>query len=324
MKLFFNRSALFYAEYNIRLFFLLLFSKTDIYLSNDTDTLPANFLVSRIRRKPLVFDAHEMFPEVPEVTDRLVVKAIWTKIEDIIFPKIRYSYTVCRSIADIYNRRYGMTMQIVRNIPPASVAIPLKDKPIDAKGKRIILYQGAVNIGRGIEYVIDAMPYLEGFMFYIVGDGDILEDIKERIKRLKLSDKVICTGRVSLETLPAYTSCADIGVNLLENMGLNYYYSLPNRIFDFMRMNVPVLASDFPEINRIVNHYGTGKLISNYDPQYIAQTVLQMVSQQFNEEGFASANAELTWENEEKTLLNIFLQAKNNSVELRTNNYELT
>ncbi|MDR1372678.1 MAG: glycosyltransferase [Dysgonamonadaceae bacterium] len=312
MRLIFNHSALFYAEYNFRLFIHLLFTKTDLIISNDTDTLTACFFASIICRKPLVFDAHEMFPEVPEVTSRQFVKTVWTKIEDWIFPKIRYSYTVCQSIADIYNQRYGMNMQVVRNIPTAKVESVITSKPIASDGRKVIMYQGAVNVGRGIEWVIDTMPYLDGFVFYVIGDGDVINEMKERVNCLKLNDRVVFTGRVPFEMLAAYTVCADIGINLLENHGLNYYFSLPNRIFDFMRQQVPVLASDFPEIRRILAHYGTGVLINNYEPEFIAETILKMVEQPVNEAGFAVANTELTWENESKTILQTVRQAAKN------------
>ena len=307
MRLGFNRSFLFYAEYNIRLFFYLLADTTDMYLSNDTDTLVANYLASRIRRKPLVFDAHEMFPEVPEVTRRKFVKAVWTKIEDWIFPRLKQCYTVCQSIADSYNQKYNIHMQVVRNIPFAGREKDTQTAPIDAQGKKVLLYQGAVNVGRGIERIIDAMPYLDEFVFYVIGDGDILTEVKERVNRLHLNGRVVFTGRVPFEQLPAYTACADIGINLLENKGLNYYYSLPNRIFDYIRAEVPVLASDFPEIRRIVAHYGIGTLVDAYEPPFLAETIRRMAGRKKNEAGFAAANAELTWENESKNLLRILV-----------------
>ncbi|GHT62785.1 glycosyl transferase [Bacteroidia bacterium] len=323
LRLFFNCSAFFYAEYNIRLFFYLLFDKTDLYLSNDTDSLPANYLASKIRRKPLVFDAHEMFPEVPEVTNRKLVKRVWTRLEDWIFPHLKHCYTVCQSIADYYHIKYKINMEVVRNIPTAfkhegakaQSHKENKNNPLclcdilSSRSQKIILYQGAVNVGRGIDRIIDAMSYLDDFVFYVVGDGDILQELKERVNRLKLNEKVIFTGRVPFEVLPAYTACADIGVNLLENRGLNYYYSLPNRIFDYMRMHVPVLACDFPEIRRIVAHYGTGTLVNHYEPQFLAETIKQMLVQGKNEAGFAAANAELSWEKESETLLNVIRKA---------------
>jgi glycosyltransferase involved in cell wall biosynthesis len=311
MRLLFNKSFLFYAEYNVRLFFYLLFEPTDLFLANDTDTLPATYLASKIRRKPLVFDAHEMFPEVPEVTNRKRVKAVWTKIEDWIFPRLKHSYTVCQSIADIYNKKYKINMKVVRNIPFAQSQTSIPSSPIDSKGKKVLLYQGAVNVGRGIEWIMDAMPYLDDFVFYVVGDGDILNELKERANNLNLNDQVIFTGRVPFEELPAYTAGADIGINLLENKGLNYYYSLPNRIFDYIRAHIPVLAVDFPEIRRIVAHYNIGTLVDNYDPQFLADTIQQMAVSPKNEAGFAKANSELTWENEAAVMLGVVAGAFN-------------
>jgi glycosyltransferase involved in cell wall biosynthesis len=308
MKLLFNRSFLFYAEYNIRLFLYLLFDKSELYLSNDTDSLPANYLASKIRRKPLIFDAHEMFPEIPEVIDRKIVKKIWTKTEDWIFPHLENTYTVCRSIADIYNHKYRIDMQVVRNIPVKEQIVPAS-KAIDTQGKKIILYQGSVNIGRGIEWIIDTMPFLDGFLFYIIGEGDILERLKEKVNRMNLNDRIIFTGRIPFEELPAYTACADIGINLLENKGLNYYYSLPNRIFDFIRKNIPVLTVDFPEIRAIVAHYDVGTLVTNFEPQFLAETINEMIAKGKNKEGFEAANAELTWENESVTLLKVVRNA---------------
>ncbi len=319
MYLIFNRSFFFYAEYNFRLFFYLLFSKTDIFLSNDTDTLPANYFASKIRRKPLIFDAHEIFPEVPEVVERSFVKQFWTKIEDYIFPKLKYSYTVCQSIADIYNEKYNIEMKVVRNIPfadtnPATIGT---SNPVDIKNKLfpghnnryILLYQGAVNLGRGIEWIINTMPYLDEYVFYIAGDGDKRQEMQELVSERKVSDRVKFLGRIPFEQLSDYTTCSDIGISLLENRGLNYFYSLPNRIFDFIRKNIPILATDFPEIRKIIAHYNIGELVDDYDPAQLAATIRNMTAKGKNWDGFAKANAELTWENEANILLKMVAEA---------------
>jgi len=312
LALLFSRKLFFYAEFNFRLFFYLLFDKTDIFLSNDTDTLLANYLASVIRRKPLVFDAHEMFPEVPEVTNRKGVKKAWTMIENFIFPRLKNTYTVCDSIAAYYNEKYKINMQVVRNIPlkkTAQIRLSSQPSPIDTKGKKVILYQGAVNVGRGIEWMIEAMPLLDNFVFYVIGGGDILKELKEKVKKLGLTDKVFFTGKIPFEKLPEYTAHADIGINLLENLGLNYYYSLPNRIFDYIREGIPVLASDFPEINKIITRYDVGMLINNYEPHYLASTIERMSMKERNHSAFATANEELCWENEEQVLLRVMKEA---------------
>ncbi|MDD4199200.1 MAG: glycosyltransferase, partial [Paludibacter sp.] len=171
LRLLFNKGFLFYVELNIRLFLLLLFSSADIFYANDTDTLPACFLAAKIKNIKLIFDAHELFPEVPELQNRPLVKKVWKIIEDIFFPHLTTAFTVCQSIADYYNQKYHINMKVIKNVPYLHDP---NEKKIIIPGKKIILYQGAVNIGRGLEWVIDAMPYIDNAILYIVGSGDIL------------------------------------------------------------------------------------------------------------------------------------------------------
>src|SRR5690606_16060536 len=118
MKLSFEKGAKFYAAYSFRLFWFLLFKKSDVLVSNDLDTLLPNYLISRIKRKKLVYDTHEYFTEVPELVSRPKVQAIWEKIEGWIFPKLKFIYTVNDSIARRYGEKYGKNLSVVRNISP--------------------------------------------------------------------------------------------------------------------------------------------------------------------------------------------------------------
>ena len=308
-RMLFTRKMFFYAEYNIRLFFFLLFVKADIFLSNDTDTLPANYMASWFRRKKLVFDAHEMFPEVPEVVGRHTVKKIWTKIENLFFPRLKNCYTVCQSIADVYNKRYGINMQVIRNI---SIYKPDENeqKKLHVPDKKILLYQGAVNVGRGIEWTIDAMHYIDNAIFYVIGDGDILQQLQHYVVEKQLNDKVIFLGRIPFEELHSYTISADLGISLLENKGLNYYYSLPNRIFDFMHAHVPIIATDFPEIRNVVSGSETGVLIAEHGPKTLACAVQDALTEWEDKPQksaiFDKACKLYNWETEEKKLLMLF------------------
>ncbi|MDL2314888.1 glycosyltransferase [Bacteroidales bacterium OttesenSCG-928-C19] len=308
-RLFFYRKVFFFIDFNIRLFFYLLFTKADIFLSNDTDTILPNYFVSKIRKKKLVFDAHEMYPEVPELAHRPRTKKIWERIENYTFPKLKNAYTVCQPIADIYNERYNISMKVVRNIPFAKKEVE-ETKDLKQEGKKILLYQGAINTGRGLEWIIDTMPLLDDCIFYIAGDGYQLPQIKQYAKERNLDNKVIFLGAIPFQDLHSYTVNADLGISLLANQGLNYYYSLPNRIFDFIRAQVPVLATGFPEIKNIVENYHIGRCIDHYEPNYLAGVIKEMLSEEKDTEGFAKANKELTWENETKVLLDIFNNLK--------------
>ena len=197
-----------------------------------------------------------------------------------------------------------------------------------------ILYQGAVNIGRGIEWVISAMPYLPEYHLVIAGVGDIYDDLIKNQNvnfnvNFNLNDstinnsasKVIFLGRVEPVELRRLTPHAALGLSLLENRGLNYYYSLPNRIADFVQAGVPVLATDFPEIRAVVEDYGIGRLIPAQpfdrerncsqppDPQQLAEQIRdaigwwQSLPIEERHARMTRAANELSWENDKKILL---------------------
>ncbi|MBQ9474213.1 MAG: glycosyltransferase [Bacteroidales bacterium] len=316
-RLLFNRKALFYAEYNARLWLYLLFCKADLVYANDTDTLPACMLAAKLRRRRLFFDAHEMFPEVPELQHRPRVKRVWQRIEDCLFPHLKASCTVCQSIADAYAGRYGIKMAVVRNLPLRAAAPKPEQLPdgllpaCPGNVKHTLLYQGAVNLGRGLEIVIDALRWLPDCRLVVAGVGDVLDNVQKRAVKSGHGDRVVFLGRVKPAYLHRLTPTASLGLCLLDDLGLNYRYALPNRVGDFVQACVPILATDFPELHRVVAHYGIGKLVdpSCNEPQQlaavIAQTLAEWDAMPHDERTslFERAARELCWENERQRLL---------------------
>jgi glycosyltransferase involved in cell wall biosynthesis len=222
LKLLFKKGFLFYANYNLRLFFYLLFSKADIIVSNDLDTLAACFTAAKIKGTTIVYDSHEYFTEVPELLNRKFVLSIWLLIEKLFLPHIKFSYTVNESLAHIYAQKYKISMEVVRNLPLKSYNNNVS-KALNFPGKKIILYQGSLNIGRGLDMAIDAMQYIESAVLVIIGEGDISNQLRQRSLDLNLNAKVTFTGRIPLDQLYPYTCSAYLGLSLEENAGLNYY-----------------------------------------------------------------------------------------------------
>tara|TARA_B100000886_G_C20420738_1_gene491445 strand:- start:1571 stop:2653 length:1083 start_codon:yes stop_codon:yes gene_type:complete len=299
MKLFFFSGPLFYLEYNFRLFFILLFSKCHLLLSNDLDTLLANFLVSKCKVIPLVYDSHELFPEAPELINRTTKKKIWEILESWILPKIKYSYTVCHSIAKFYKNKYGIAMEVVRNVPY------LSQSSSPQTSSKTIIYQGGMNPGRGLELAIEMMYYLDDFKLKIIGDGDELNALKVLTQHKELEHKVEFLGRLPYDDLKAHTKQAIIGILFEEARGLSFEYSLPNKLFDYIHADTPVLASSLVEVKGIMNHYQIGELICERTPQGVARQIKDM-SQNLSSYDFAKAKKELNWQNEFKILEGVF------------------
>ncbi len=117
IKLWFNRTALFYMEFNIRLFFRLLREKGDIYLGNDLDVMPATMIIARIKKKPIVYDSHEYYLGTAGLDQKPLRRSVWKFIESQVFSRLKYMYTVSESISNLYRKNYHKKLFLVRNLP---------------------------------------------------------------------------------------------------------------------------------------------------------------------------------------------------------------
>ena len=315
MKLLFKKGALFYAEYNIRLFLFLLFQKFNFLHANDLDTLLANNLIQKIKGGHLVYDSHEYFTEVPELREGSFAKRVWLTVERSIFPNLKTVITVNQSIADIYKGLYGVDVNVIRNVPisgkfNSDIKIKLKSDLSLPDGKKVILLQGAgINVDRGAEEMVEAMKWIDA-IFLIVGSGDVIDVLKYNVKVLDLSSKVLFTGRVPFEELIAFTKLADVGVTLDKDTNLNYRYSLPNKIFDYFQADIPVIASNLIEVRKIIEKYEVGIVLTSHDPKTIAKEINEYLNDNrfFNKtkENVSRAKVELIWENEKNVLIDCY------------------
>jgi len=303
---FFKKGKLFYLEYNIRLFFYLLFSKFDAVCGIDLDTLAPCFTVAKLKRKKLIYDAHEYFTEVPEVVSRPLVKKIWTILERNTVPKINYAYTVCESIATLFTKKYNTPFEVIRNVPFKKKSPEKSEHP----KQNIILYQGALNEGRGLKQTIEAMQWIEYAQLWLVGEGDLSQKLRDQVQQLELTDQVIFKGYLQPHQLKDITPLARIGLNLLENKGLSYYYSLANKAFDYIQAKIPAIHMSFPEYEKLNAQFETAILLENLEPKLIAKSITELLK---NKDLYKKleANCEAAakiyiWEEEEKKLLSFY------------------
>ena len=303
MKLLFTSGPVFYFFFNLRLFFKLLFSKADLLFSNDLDTLWPNYLVSKFKSIPLIFDSHELFCEVPELKNNHFKRRIWQRTESYIVPKLKHCITVNDSIAGIFTNKYKTPFVVIRNIPDEIPFVQRSKKELGIpEGKKIILMQGAgINIQRGAEELILAMKTVNEAFLLIIGGGDVWGDLQNLVKAHGLQEKVKLVDKIPKPELLAYTRHADLGISIDTNTNLNYYYSLPNKLFDYLHAGVPVLASHLPEIEHILNHYNAGWFIEEHDPKHIAEKINEILSSDelnLKKSNALKAGKELNWQTE--------------------------
>lgn len=302
LRCFTNRGPLFYLEYNIRLWRCLLKIRPDVINPVDLDTLmAANWTVNQLKI-PFLFDAHEYFTEVPELSGASLKKWIWTKVGKLAIPKAAAAYTVNTSLADILGEKYGVLFHVIRNLP-------FKDEEpkIENNEKRLI-YQGVLNKGRCIEYYIDMMEHLDPqISLHIYGEGDLSNTLRERAKQSSASERIIFHGKITPEALKIETRKAWLGLNLLESESLNYKYSLANKFFDYLNAGVPSINSPLPEYERIIEASGIGVTTSIEDlANQITHLLFDASAYNRIKKNIEVSKEQYTWEKESKKLISIY------------------
>jgi glycosyltransferase involved in cell wall biosynthesis len=308
----FNKGFLFYSEFNLRLFFWLLFKNYDVYHANDLDTLLPMWLISKIKNKPIVYDSHEYFTGVPEIQNRPFVKWFWESIEKSIFPKLKYVFTVNNSIANLYFKAYSVRPMVLRNVPlkkPIRKFMSRDDLQIPNNKKVLILQGAGINIDRGAEELLEAISVQQNFFLCIVGKGDVIKQLKKRSKKSDLTNKVLFVDTLPYEQMMQYTLNADVGLSLDKPNNLNYLNSLPNKVFDYLKAGLPIVCSDLSELRMLIKKYNCGEIVKDHLPT----SILNSLENLFSDSKYLSykKNAsviiqELNWENESKVLINCY------------------
>lgn len=300
---FFKKKKWFYAEYNIRLFFFLLFRKMNAICAIDLDTIMPVYYVSKLKRIPRVYDAHELFTEMKEVLERPAIHKTWLRIEKKFVPKFANGYTVSQSIAKEFFARYQVRYETIRNMPvvePGNLRTPMG---------RNILYQGAVNEGRGLENLVPAMKLIDAKLV-ICGDGNFMHELKRIIAEHGLEEKIELRGMLPPDRLAAISAECYLAVAVPDKKGLNQWLALPNKFFDYMHAGLPQVTVNFPEYTLLNAKYEVAVLIDNTKPETIAAAVNKLLTDVvvYNRlrENCLLARSEYNWQNEELKLITFY------------------
>jgi glycosyltransferase involved in cell wall biosynthesis len=218
--------------------------------------------------------------------------------------------TVVNKLNSAYSVKYGVDFGVVRNVPDKDLDEEEYSIPEEYIKSGFLIYQGAVNKDRGLEELIDIVYEIKEFRLMIVGDGDVINTLRQKVSDLKLEDFVYFTGKIEPSKLKSVTRKALLGLSLEKKTNLNYYYALPNKLFDYIRAGIPVLCSDFPEMRKIIDSYQVGRVADPDDRNEIKQLIKLMISDNERRQEWIKntsfASEELSWNIEQNQLYGIY------------------
>lgn len=280
-----QKGKLFYWEYNRKLYrWLKELAKRSsgqplALCAIDLDTIIPCYLVSRKFHLLRVYDAHELFTELTEVKRRPWIHAAWKWVERRIVPDFPLGYTVNQFIADEFQRRYGVQYAVIRNLPkPYLQPVPApSESALPPLPPRFFLYQGAINEGRAFDTLIPAMKQVS-IPLVLAGTGNYLQQVKNLIAKHQVGDKVLLTGMLKPSQLKQLTPKAFAGLTLFDSSGLNQYYSLANRYFDYVQAGIPQVCVGYPEYQALQEQFEVAILIDQPTEQRIADAMNKLLN----------------------------------------------
>jgi glycosyltransferase involved in cell wall biosynthesis len=305
-----------YLEFLWNAFWSLSRDRFDVVHCNDLETLPVGVLLKRIHGVRLVYVSDELNTEIVNLNP--VSKGIWKAVEAFCIRSADAVFTVNESISIWLGEKYRISRpEILYNVPYRLTVRQRKDLrkmfgiPPDTK---LLLYQGSMHPSRGVLTLLRILPRIEDAALIIIGDKKQFMDLVNRHHAV-VPENVHVIDFVPYQELPAYTAGADIGLYLLENSCLNYYYSLPNKLFEFLSAGLPIVVSDFPEHRRIVAGYNCGYLADEKSDEDIVRKIELLMRdgrayREMSRNAGRITRETFNWEMEEKKMIAVYRRLK--------------
>jgi glycosyltransferase involved in cell wall biosynthesis len=260
-------------------------ARADIYHAHDLNNLELAQRAASARRARLVYDSHELFPDIANRWIRMKRKS-WRRKERALLRHVDLTITVNDFIADELVRRYSIPRPlIVLNCPdpPADFDPDLPYNHIRERlgldtSRKVVLYQGWMWEGRGLENLVRAAPLLAGDgVVVFLGYGEY-QAVLERMAAEDAPGRALFLPAVPQRDLLAYCASADVGVIPYQAVDLNNYYSSPNKLFDYIQARLPIVASDFPFLRKVIVTDGLGVVANLDDPQNYAAAINKVLT----------------------------------------------
>ncbi|WP_239733595.1 glycosyltransferase [Mammaliicoccus sp. M-M49] len=286
----------------------------DIYHANDLNTLPQAIVCSKLRLKPkpLIYDSHEVQSDRTGYNPK-TIKRIESFMLKFVDQMIVENHTRAKYNEDIYGfypkKLYNYSEKYNIEEKPQ---INLHKKIGINEDEKILLYQGGLQQGRGLELLIEAMDEIEEGHLLFIGGGKLTQTLKEQAEASKQADRIHFLDKVPFQELPSYTREAYLGFQVLQNICFNHYSASSNKLFEYMMAHVPVVSCDFPEIKKVVEETHTGLVVDSHNASEIANAVNQLVKdtslRNQLSENTKQAKEIYNWNNEKSKLLEVYNQ----------------
>ncbi|MBF0718835.1 glycosyltransferase [Staphylococcus sciuri] len=286
----------------------------DIYHANDLNTLPQAIVCSKLRLKPkpLIYDSHEVQSDRTGYNPK-TIKSIESFMLKFVDQMIVENHTRAKYNEDIYGfypkTLYNYSEKYNIEEKPQ---INLHKKISINEDEKILLYQGGLQQGRGLELLIEAMDEIEEGHLLFIGGGKLTQTLKEQAEASKQADRIHFLDKVPFQELPSYTREAYLGFQVLQNICFNHYSASSNKLFEYMMAHVPVISCDFPEIKKVVEETNTGLVVDSHKASEIANAVNQLVKdtslRNQLSENTKQAKEIYNWNNEKSKLLEVYNQ----------------
>jgi glycosyltransferase involved in cell wall biosynthesis len=285
----------------------------DVYHAHDLNTLVAGVTAARRHGARLVYDAHELYPELAGLGAS--ERTRWGRLERKLIGVPNAVIVPSEGRADEFARRYGIARpHVVMNAPPASPAPDPTTGPLAAlrrPGELLAVYAGGYTAGRGLENLVRAAGRVAGVRLAMLGFGSLEGDLRTLARREGLDgDRVVFCPPVAHDEVVAAVAAADIGVAPYLPVGLNNILAAPNKLFEYLHAGLAVAGSDLPDIRRVVEEHRVGALFDAGDPASIAAALSKLADDSVELNAMRSRAREAaplyTWETQEQVLLGIY------------------
>jgi glycosyltransferase involved in cell wall biosynthesis len=301
--------------YNIGSFFYAIYFKPNYVWANDLNTLSVASQISKTCRSKLIYDSHEIFTEGLTFRSLSKIQRYFLINSEKKIIKNADAVVVTTNLrAKFLQNKYSLDKvwviknchKLIENI--TSENLFRKEFPISESSK-IFLYQGLIHKKRGIFNIVDAISRIENAVLVLMGDGKNKQELFNYVVDRNLENKVFIKDSVPMDSLIKYTASADVGFQLLLNSGFNHFSTISNKVFEYIMAEIPVIASDFPELRKLIIGNNIGIVVNPENFSEIINAIHEIVNNfdrvlEFKK-NIKKVRTRYTWENEEKKIIKI-------------------